>query len=741
MAAVDLSSFVEPGPEGAAHLDFVVEGIDCAACIGDIEGGLRRVPGVTGARVNYTLRRVRIEWQQGLVDPADFIRVLDRLGYQAHPLAAQLTETLASAEMKRLLRALAIAGFAAMNIMLLSVSVWAGSVTDITPETRDFFHWLSALIAIPAAAFAGQPFFASALKALRTRRTNMDVPISVGVILALSVSLYETATSAEHAYFDSAMMLLFFLLAGRTLDQAMRRKTRAAAGNLAALKAETAEKLLADGARLTVPAAALLPGDTILVRPGERIAADGIVQAGTSTLDESLLTGETLPRTAVKGDAVYAGTLNREGALTISVSVAASGSLVDEVQKLLDKAGEARSRRVELADRATRLYVPVVHLTAALSAVGWLLAGAGLEHALIIATTVLIITCPCALALAVPVVQVVASGTLFRRGIYLNAGDAIERLAETDMVVFDKTGTLTLPEMRVANAADVPPALLRKAAGLAASSRHPLATALAREAAGIPPFADVMEEHGSGIRAVIDGEEARLGSPAYCRMEPLRDPNEAASTIAFRHGNETALFFVRQVLRPDAVEVVKRLQARGLECRILSGDGPEAVGPIAARLGIANWLGGVKPAGKIEALEALAAAGRKVLMVGDGLNDAPALAAAHVSLAPISAGDLAQAEADAVFLGNRLAPVAEAIAIARRARGLMTSNLAFAALYNLLAVPLAILGFVTPLIAALAMSGSSMVVTLNALRARTPSPALEPAEVTPVRGIWSAAKP
>ena len=717
MASIDLSHYVSRGSDGEAHIDLAVDGIDCAACIHDIEAGLGRLPGISKARVNYTLRRVAIDWRDGAIAPAAFVEALDRLGYKAYPFTAGAAEAAADAELKRLLRALAIAGFAAMNIMLLSVSVWAGSITDITPETRDFFHWLSALIALPAAAFAGQPFFQSAFKALRTRRTNMDVPISIGVTLALGVSLYETAISAEHAYFDSAVMLLFFLLGGRTLDHAMRRKTRAAAGNLAALKSETAEKLV-DGVAITVPAAALAPGDTILVRPGDRIAADATVVAGESGIDESLVSGETLSRHARPGATVYAGTLNRDATLTLAVSATAGHTLVDEVQKLLDKASQARSRRVILADRAAQLYAPVVHLTAALAALGWTIAGAGLHQAVLVATTVLIITCPCALALAVPAVQVVAAGTLFRRGIFLNAGDAIERLAEADTIVFDKTGTLTLPERRVANAASYPPDLVRRAARLALSSRHPLAAALATEAVGESPIAGAVEEPGRGVRAVIDGIEARLGNLAFCDVGAPPDGDAADSTIAFRHGDVTAVFAVRQVLRPDAAATVKRLRGAGYDCRILSGDRAEAVAPVAAALGIESWAAGVRPAEKIAALEGLAAAGHCVAMIGDGLNDAPALAAAHVSLSPISASDLAQAEADGVFLGRSLAPIAEAVAIARRARRLMTANLAFSVIYNSCAVPLAIFGLVTPLLAALAMSGSSIVVTLNALRAR-----------------------
>ncbi len=717
MAAVDFSHYVTDAGDGVSHLDLAVDGIHCAACIGTIEKGLCAVPGVVGARVNYTLRRVGVDWQDGSAEPGALIETLTRLGYRAHPFSTRAVEEDSAEEMRKLLRSLAIAGFAAMNVMLLSVSVWAGNVSDITPETRDFFHWLSALIALPAAAFAGQPFFMSAFRALRAGHTNMDVPISIGVILALGVSLYETAIHAEEAYFDSALMLLFFLLAGRTIDQIARRKTRALAGNLAALKAENADRLADDGTTISVPAATLVPGDRMRVRPGDRIAADAVILEGISEIDESLVTGETLPRTVGPGDTIYAGTLNRAGALTLRVAAPAGGSLVDEVQTLLDRAGEARSRRVALADRAARLYAPFVHSTALLAAIGWLIAGAGLHQAVLVATAVLIITCPCALALAVPAVQVVAAGALFRRGIFLNQGDAIERLAEVDTFVFDKTGTLTLPEPHLAETGTIDPGILARARRLSLSSRHPLAAALAGDHRDLAAFEGAVEEPGQGVRAMIDGREARLGSPAFCEVTPpAAEPG--TSFIAFRHGTETAVFAIRQTLRPDALATIRRLQALGLDCRILSGDREESVAPIAEALGIAVYSAGRTPAAKIATLQALALEGRKVAMVGDGLNDAPALAAAHVSLSPITAMDITQAQADAVFLGERMAPIVDAVTISRGARRLMTQNLTFSALYNLAAVPLAVFGFVTPLIAALAMSASSLTVTLNALRAR-----------------------
>jgi Cu2+-exporting ATPase len=728
---LDLSFFVKRAG-GQSHLDLAVEGVGCAGCIRKIEGGLKKIPGIIDARLNFTNRRLAVDWQDGTLAASDVIRALERIGYRAHPFEPERAEADEARHARALMKCLAVAGFAAMNIMLLSVSVWSGGATDMTQETRDFFHWLSALIAVPAVAYAGQPFFRSALRAIRARQLNMDVPISLGVLLAVGMSIVETANHAEHAYFDSAVMLLFFLLCGRYLDHAMRRKTRAVAGNLAALKAEVAHRFEAGGEVVMVPVAALAPGDRLLVRPGERVPADGSVISGTSEIDQSLVTGETVHRKVAAGATIYAGSINYSGALTMRVRAAGAGTLIDEVERLLEKAVAARSRYRRLADRAARLYAPMVHATAALTLAGWLLAGASLHDAIIIAIAVLIITCPCALALAIPAVQVVASGALFRAGVILNAGDAIERLAEVDTVVFDKTGTLTLPEPRLANSADVDPDLLETAARLALSSRHPLATALAHEATDRTPFPEAIEDPGQGVRATIDGSEARLGSPKFCGIAAptLSEIEPGTSLIAFRHGDCSAVFAVRQSLRPDAVDVVKALAAQpslrrlrklacgGLDLLILSGDRPAAVAPVAAALGISQWQGGLDPAQKIAAIEALKAAGRRVLMVGDGLNDAPALAAAHVSLSPIGAAHITQAQADAVFLGERLAPVRDALVIARRARRLMQQNLWLAVIYNAVAVPIAISGYVTPLIAALAMSGSSVLVTLNALRAR-----------------------
>ncbi|WP_051356576.1 heavy metal translocating P-type ATPase [Azorhizobium doebereinerae] len=723
--AVDYSIFMAREADGRSQMSLAIDGIDCAACISDIENGVLALPGVVQARLNYSTHRLTVAWD-GEGEPAALVSRLESLGYRAHPFAGRAEE----AEARRsqwLLRCLGVAGFAMMNVMLLSVSVWAGNVTDITPETRDLFHWISALIALPAAAYAGQPFFQSAYRALRTRSLNMDVPISLGVILALGMSLVETILHREHAFFDSAVMLLFFLLAGRYLDHEARRRTRAVAGNLAALRGEMAQRLDAAGHAVWVPVQALKPGDRILVAAGERVGADGIVEAGASALDEALITGETLPRAVTAGDRLYAGSLNGAGALTIRVTAGGEGTLIDDVQRLLDGALSQRAGYVRLADRVARLYAPVVHLTALASALGWLLFGASVHDAVMIAVAVLIITCPCALALAVPAVQVVATGRLFRAGLLVNAGDMLERLAGVDTVVFDKTGTLTLPEPALRLPAGAEPDLVALAARLALSSRHPLAAALARHAQG-PAFEDVEEVPGAGVKAVVDGQELRLGSLAFCDTVLPADLPATATPIAVRAGNRATVIGLDQALRADAVEVVAALKARRLDVRILSGDREGPVAAVAAALGISSYGAGLRPADKIAALERLKAEGRKVLMVGDGLNDAPALAAATVSLSPASGVAVTQAQADAVFIGTRLAPVRLAIDGARVAARLMRQNLGVAVLYNLIAVPLAVAGHVTPLVAALAMSGSSILVTVNAMRAGRPLRRERPAE-------------
>jgi P-type Cu2+ transporter len=718
----DYSSLLKPTDSASQTMEFAVEGIHCASCMSRIEKAFAAEPGVRYARVNLTTKRLTVAWPAGAARPDDALTLLEKLGFKGQPFQPGEALDHEAQTQRHLLRALGVAGFAMMNIMLLSISVWSGHATGLTAETRDFFHWISALIALPTAAYSGRVFFESAIRALKARAVNMDVPISLGILLALGMSVVETLNHGEHAYFDGAVMLIFFLLLGRVLDQIMRRKTRDVAANLAALRAISASKVMPDGTVVEVPANTVREGDLIVVHPGDRIAVDGAVAKGSSDIDASLVTGETRLAAVGPGDAVFAGTINHSGLLHVTARGSATSSLLDEIERLLTGATLARSRYVRLADRAARLYAPLVHTAALLTFVGWIILGLSWQQALVIAITVLIITCPCALGLAIPAVQVAAAGALFRRQVLLNSGDAIERLATINTVVFDKTGTLTEPEPRILNIAGIPDATLRLAARLARSSRHPMAKALAAILPDAAPLPTVRESHGEGVTACLDGHVMRLGSPAFCgAMQEARDiaaryPD--ASLIAFRRGDEFAVFAVMQALRPDAASTVAELKRLGLSIHVLSGDRPEAVERSVRALGADAVIAGARPTEKVAYLEQLRRDGRLCLMVGDGLNDAAALGHAHVSLSPVSAADLTQAHADALFLGRSLAPVAAAVRISRKAHRVMLENLWLAVIYNAIAVPIAILGHATPLVAALAMSGSSLIVTLNALRVR-----------------------
>jgi P-type Cu2+ transporter len=690
--------------------------------------------------------RVAVGWRDDQADRVRFVDRLSELSDRTWPQDAIRSTADDKKEIYRLLRCLGVAAFAAMNIMVLSAVVWSGNVAEIVPGERDVLHWLSALIALPAAAYAGRPFFTSAGRAVAAKRLNVDVPLSVGVMLALAMSAFETLRHAPQAYFDSALILLTFLLVGRTLEQVMLRRARAFAANLAFHRTETVTKFVSDTELAEVPVASVRSGDVVLMRPGERIAVDGVVIEGRSEIDQSLVTGETLPVSVGKDSVVYAGTRNVSGALRVRASTAPSPyppplpppnlpplaaegwgtgkgreRELDAIAPVLDRAVKTRARYVRFAHRAARLCLPLAHAAAFATFVGWAAFGATWHDAAITGIAVLIMTCPCALGLAVPAVQVVASGALFRAGVLLNSGQGIERLAGVDTILFDKTGTLTLPEPEVINAADIPPERLALAGRLALASRHPLAAAVARAASATVPLAAI-EEPGQGVRGEFEGVALRLGRPSFCAAESraaaILEADPAASVIAFVYGTERYVLAVRQSLRGDAIEAIAKLKRQGFAIEILSGDRTSAVAHAARTLGIGRWQAATTPADKIGHISALQSRGRKVLMVGDGLNDAPALAAADASLSVATAAPLAQAAADAVCLGDRLEPVAAAISIARRARRLMRQNLLLVLACNVVAVPLAILGFASPLAAALAMSGSSILVTINALRAR-----------------------
>ncbi len=696
-----------------ARLMLSLPHIHCAACIGQIEAGLRAVPGVRSARVNLTQRRASIDALDG-TEAASLVAALAAIGHEAHELdpgALSATET--DRQGHALLMRLAVAGFGMMNIMILSVAVWSGA----GEAARGLFHWISAAIALPTVAFAGQPFFRNAVASLRAGRLGMDVPISLAILLACGVSLSETLQGGQYAWFDAAVSLTFFLLAGRYLDHRTRAAARSAAAVLSALEVPRALRLGPDGTQ-EVAVATLMPADLVLVRPGGRMPVDGVVTHGTSEVDRAILTGESLPVIVRPGSVVSAGETNLTGPLTLRVTHAGADTSLHRMADLVAVAEASRTRYTALADRAARIYAPAVHGLAFGAFAVWLgLTGDG-RVAINIAVAVLIITCPCALGLAVPAVVTSASGRLFRMGLLIKDATALERLAEADVVVFDKTGTLTLGLPQMVGLQGHDPAVMAVAAALAEGSSHPLAQALATacRAAGVQAAAvtGLAEVPGSGITGCWQGQQVRLGRADWVGAAPC----DLTATHLHIGTDAPVTFVFTDRSRPEAAEAVAGLRALGLTVMLMSGDSSGPVNALADRLGIADRTANLRPAEKAARIAALAAAGHRVLMVGDGLNDTVALATAHVSIAPASGLDAARAASDIVLLGTSLAPIPDAVRIARVATRRMWQNFAISVVYNLVAVPFALLGLATPLLAAIAMSASSVTVSLNAMRMR-----------------------
>ena len=698
----------------AAEITMAVDGLSCGACVWLIEQMLQTRPEVQSARVNLTTRRLKIVYQGDAEHANGLALCVAQLGYRVAPYDAQNLAAGDDARGRELTRCLAIAGFASANVMLLSLGVWFGESQNMGPATRGLLHWISALIALPAVAYAGQPFFRSAWQALRHGRSNMDVPISIGVSMVCAMSLVETWRGGVHAYFDSAVTLLFFLLIGRMLDHRARGAARATAAQLLMLRVKDVAVLGADGAITRMAPERVQLGDRVQVCMGERVGADGVILDGATQLDKSFVNGESLPVAAGAGDVVFAGMVNLGDTIVLRVSAIGDATLLAECQRLIDAATVARGRFVTISERVARAYAPCVHLAALGTFLLWY---SGLHAdgfaSLRNAVSVLIVTCPCALALAVPAVQVITTSRLLRKGVLLKSPTALERLAEIDAVVFDKTGTLTEPSLQLAGGMDA--AVVRRAAMLAAASRHPLCKALVREAGSVPPARgmEVREVAGQGVSAVGADGEMRLGNARFCGVEA--GAGDGPELWFVTPGEAAVRFGFAEVLRPGMADVVREL-ARRVPVTLVSGDQAGSVVRIAGMVGISDFRAQCSPVAKLTYLQGLAQAGKHVLMVGDGVNDSPCLAAAYVSVAPSSGADIAQTIADVVIEGDSLAPLTLLLASATRARRAVGQNLAMSLLYNVIMVPLAVAGMVTPWIAALAMSGSSLLVMGNSFR-------------------------
>ncbi len=746
----------EPKPTGKfsafAHIDedngeysllLAVEGIHCASCIQLIENALLAEDSVTYARVNMSTKRLHFRWRGDIVEGDRLASKVEELGYKLTAFDPNKVAAGEYKEEKFLLRCIAVSGFAMGNIMLLSVALWSSSSEIMGIATRDLMHWVSAIIALPAIAYAGRPFFLSALSVLRQGHTNMDVPISLAVILASGMSLWEVMRHGEHAYFDSAVMLLFFLLIGRYLDARAKGKARESAQELLAMLEGTATVIEGSSTR-QIPIKELRPAMRVRVAVGEKIPVDSVVIEGESELDTSIITGETVPRLVKKSDYVFAGTINLSAPLLIEVAKASENSLLSDIVKLMEQAEQGQARYVRLADRAAKLYTPIVHSLGLITFLGWWLGmGIAWQESLMIAVTVLIITCPCALGLAVPVVQVLASGKLMRNAILLKSGDALEKLASINHVIFDKTGTLTIGKPflqgRYSN--------LQLAASLAVHSKHPYSQAIYNAYKGeILSVEDVQEVVGKGVQAMYDGKIVRLGKRDWC-LELLQqevaannhenkiaiagdtelsidyESNEETDKIIFtaqiwlvQSGAEPIIFYLHDPLREDAKQVIANFTDNGISTEILSGDREDMVHYVAQQLNIDKWRAELSPVDKTKIIKQYEQQDYRVMMVGDGLNDAPSLVSATVSMSPSSAMDITQNAADIVFQGEKLQPVIIAWQVARKANILVKQNFMLAVIYNIIAIPMAVMGYVTPLIAAIAMSGSSLIVIGNSFR-------------------------
>lgn len=706
---------------GRHSIDVLINGIYCAACIQKIESGLANNPAVISARLNFTTKRLHIIWNSDVSDANKFVKLIESYGYTVYPYDIGIEQEGTKAEEKFLLLCLGVAGFSMGNIMLLSVGLWSSSIETMGVSTRDFLHWISAIIALPTIIFSGRPFFRSAFKALKNKHTNMDVPISLAITLAGIMSLYETIRHSEHAYFDSAVMLIFFLLIGRYLDFRARSNARSAATDLLSTLNGFAQVIDGDHIR-TIAIRDIQSEMLVRVAVGDKFPIDGIIFNGETEVDTSLITGETLPRAAQINDEVYAGTINLLSPVTVKVSKAAEDSLLADIVRLMEKAEQGQARYVRIADRMAKLYTPFVHTLAIIGFIWWyFIAGAGGHDAIMVAVTILIITCPCALGLAVPIVQVLATSQLMRSGILVKSGDALERLAEIDTVFFDKTGTLTLGKPTLISG--INNENLCFAASLAQYSRHPLSKALSASFDGnLITFDNVQEISGKGLSGTLNGETFKIGNKIWCDIKSsVSSNNSDLPELWFtRSSQENPTHFIFNDLpRPDTQETLDQLKAFKLHLTLVSGDRESAAQNIGCSLGIEKIYAPKTPPEKFEIMEMYKQKGHKILMIGDGLNDAPVLAGADISIAPGSAIDIAQSAADIVFLGDSLKPVAYAYKVATFSQKLVKENFALAILYNFIAVPIAFMGWVTPMIAAIAMSGSSLVVIANSFRLRS----------------------
>ncbi len=690
-----------------SQANFIVDGIHCAACIWLIEQMLLKNKAVEYARVNMTTKRLKVIWNNK-TNIQEIVKIVSSLGYRLMPYDPKILENQDNKKQKELLIYLAVAGFVSSNVMLLSIATWSG---DMGQATISLMQWFSALLALPGIVYAGQPFYKSAINAIKHKHMNMDVPISLAVILTTSLSFYEMVTKSGETFFESAIMLLFFLLIGRYLEQKIQIKSRSIIESLAGLQITSATILQKDKLK-AIPVKNLKVGDILVVATGEKCAADGVIISGNSSIDTSMLTGENMPVPVSKNSFVQSGSINTGNIIHIKITAVGDKTSLAQISDLVEKSIQNKHSYTPLVDKVSRFYAPVVHSLALVTFIGWLISGASIHDALIYAIAVLIITCPCAIALAVPAVNVATASSLFKNGIILRNSNALEKLLNIKKVVFDKTGTLTTGTLTLLNKPKNKN-VFGLMASMALNSKHPLSKALVKAyEENISPLKNVKEIAGEGLKAKYKNTQIYLGNAKFCKVDNIKSTNN--NQLFFNDGKKIYTLEFSDTLRLDAKKAIHYLQKNNYQPIIISGDTEKPVKYIADKLKITDYYFSQSPQSKYNILTK--SINEKVLMVGDGINDAPSLAKAYVSMAPASASDMAQVTADIIFQGKSLMAVPLVIATAKKACKVIKLNFTFAIIYNLIAIPLAILGYVNPLFAAVFMSASSISVMLNALR-------------------------
>lgn len=738
------AQFVRDEPQGRQSSILLIDGLRCAACAWLIERMLRRVPGIIEVSVNTAAMRAHVVWRGGDCDLPTVLRTVADLGYRPHPLDVAALQLHWQEERRTALKRLGVAGLGMMQVMMYMLPLYVREQTRMDAEVTSFLRIISLLLTTPVLFYAGWPFLRNALRALRNRSIDMDVPVALALVLAYGASVYNTLTQQGEVYFDSVTMFIFFLALGRYVEMAVRHRTGSITEALARLQPKLAHRVVRDASgeqHEEVPLQALQVGDEVLVRVGEAIPADGRISVGNSSIDESLLTGESLPVLRKPGHSVLAGTVNIEAPLRVKLTATGTATVLAGVMALLERAQADKPQLALLADRIARQFLNSLLIFTAAVAVLWYWIEPARAFEAVLA--VLVVTCPCALSLATPAVIAATISALARRGLLVTRADAIEHLAQVRHMVFDKTGTLTTGRIVIARnecMADLDAARCHAlAAALEAAADHPIAQAF-RAAAGSSSalHADQLRVvPGAGVSGVVDGVPYRLGTPAF--VAELRGnkaclPNDAAAVVLGNDRFELARFELRDPLRNEAPASIRQLADLGIDSSILSGDAPSVVQKIANECGIEQYRARQTPADKLNALQVLKQT-RVVAMVGDGINDAPVLSAANVSIAMGGGTALAQATADVILMNNSLRALPCAVQLARCAQRIMYQNLIWAGAYNLAAVPLAALGMIPPWLAALGMSTSSVLVVLNATRV------MRGAAVDQVAPVSAAAKP